>query len=462
MSFLNLISAKPFASVYATPEVFIPELWANEALAILEEEMVAAQLCYRNYETSLASFGDTVNIQLPAELEANRKSRTGNVVVQTPTASNIDVKLDQHVECTFSLYDADISKSFIDLVNLYLRPALVANARHIDRIVLGQYPQFLTNQIGSMGNIASTNVVSRILGANKFMSINKAPMQNRNLLWTPTSESAVLSNELFISAEKVGDDGTALREASLGRKLNFSHWMSQNVPSVAGAVDEVTGAVDNAGGYLAGTTTIDVDGLSGAIANNTFLKIAGAGVHRVVSTAGGATPSSITLNSGLNAAVADNAVITISDPGAVDEAAGYAAGYDGPITFDGLTNKPVVGQMVSFGTSPTSALYSVIKATSTTILLDRPLVSSIADDDLLHVGPNGEYNIAMVPGAVALVVRPLVQPPSGVQSAVLSFNGLSVRVSISWDSSSLSHKVTVDMLCGVKTVRSELGGLVFG
>ena len=51
---------------------------------------------------------------------------------------------------------------------------------------------------------------------------------------------ANLKTDLFISAEKVGDNGTALREASLGRKFGFDIYTDQNiektdnyVPSIA-------------------------------------------------------------------------------------------------------------------------------------------------------------------------------------------------------------------------------------
>ena len=48
------ITAAPFKPVYAVPPtntvlggVFDPQLWANESLAILEENMVAASLVHR-------------------------------------------------------------------------------------------------------------------------------------------------------------------------------------------------------------------------------------------------------------------------------------------------------------------------------------------------------------------------------------------------------------------------------
>jgi hypothetical protein len=42
-------------------DAFIAETWALEGLAILEENMVAANLVHRDFENEIARFGDVVN-----------------------------------------------------------------------------------------------------------------------------------------------------------------------------------------------------------------------------------------------------------------------------------------------------------------------------------------------------------------------------------------------------------------
>ncbi|MEX0827859.1 MAG: hypothetical protein WD005_02800, partial [Haliea sp.] len=46
-------------------DAFVPEVWAQEGLAILEENMVAANLVHRDFENQIASFGDVVNTRRP-------------------------------------------------------------------------------------------------------------------------------------------------------------------------------------------------------------------------------------------------------------------------------------------------------------------------------------------------------------------------------------------------------------
>jgi hypothetical protein len=457
-----------FCLLYANSlDAFVPELWAQESLAILEENMVAGMLVHRDFEPTIAKFGDVVNTRQPAAFTATRKGVDDDVTIQNATATNVPVTLNQLVHTSFLIRDGEESKSFKNLVAEYLRPAIVAQARFVDLVVLGQYPQFLANTVGKLGELTSTTAKQYILDARKKMNVNKAFEQNRHLIWTPNAEAEVLKLDLFLSADKIGDDGTAMREASLGRKLQFNHWMCQNMGSVAStAVDTVVGAVNNGDGYPAGTTTMTVDALTAAITVGTFITVAGDdNPLRVVSTVGGATPTSITVASpGLRNAVVNDAVITIYDPGTVNYTADYDSGYDGAITVDGFTNTPVAGQMVSFGASATAALYTIISATATTITLDRPLEDDLADGAAVNVGPPGEFNLGFHPNAIALVVRPLAAPQAGTGalSQVVSYNGLSMRATITYNGTKQGHLVTLDMLMGIKVLNSSLGTVLLG
>jgi len=63
-------------------DAFIPELWANESVAILVENMVVANLIHRDFSPLVANFGDVVNTRKPAEFTAKRKVDTDDVTVR--------------------------------------------------------------------------------------------------------------------------------------------------------------------------------------------------------------------------------------------------------------------------------------------------------------------------------------------------------------------------------------------
>lgn len=442
-------------------DALIPELWAMESVAILEENMTIGNLIHRDFSDEIAKYGDVVNTRKPTEMTAKRKSVNDDVTIQDAVSTNIPVTLNQLVHTSFLIRDGEQSKAFKDLVAIYLQPAMLAQARFVDKVLLGQLPQFISNGEGHLGNISSTNANSYMLEARKTLNINKAPADNRNLIWTPTAETFALKNDTFINADKVGDGGLALREAYMGRLLGFNNYMCQNAASI-GAVDTDGDplAINNAAGYPRGTTTVTVDSGSTAIPVGAFIKIDGDDTpQRVVSTVGGATPTSITITPGLRNAVVDNAVINVYDECLVNNASGYASGYDGYIAVDNFTIAPQVGQIVSFGLSSTSALYTVVDYTSSTILLDRPLEAALSDNDVINMAPPGEYNFAFHRNCMALVIRPLAAPMAGVgaMSSVVSYNGFAMRAVITYNGTKQGHLVTLDMLMGVAKLENALG-----
>jgi hypothetical protein len=238
MKFSNLLSARPFSLVYAQvgvesfPDAYIPEVWANESIAILEENMVVGNLVHRDFEPIIASYGDVVNTRKPGEFVAKRKTTADSVTVQTPTAVSIPVVLNQHLHTSFLIKDGDQSKSFKDLVMEYLHPAMLSIARAIDEIVSSQVYQFLGNNAGSLDGLSKTTAEQYLVQTRQVMNINKAYVQDRNLILGPVSESQLLQDQAFLQAYSVGDDGTALREASLGRKFGYDIFMAQNTPYV--------------------------------------------------------------------------------------------------------------------------------------------------------------------------------------------------------------------------------------
>ncbi len=464
----QFINARPFKTVYANDvDALIPELWANESLAILEENMVAANLVHRDFQPVFARFGDIVHTRRPGEFEAKRKTTADDVTVQDATSTDVQVPLNQHIHVSFLIRDGEETLAFKDLVETYLSPAMLAQARFIDKVVLGQYAQFLANGYGSLLGLSSSNVKDRILGTRNVMNVNKAYVENRQLIWNPNSETVALSLGEFTQAQDVGDMGFALREASLGRKFGFNNFMCQNMPDVATGNTTSAGAINNASGYAKGTTSaLTVDGITGAIATGTWLKIVGEDAPNQVTahseTLGNTT--SITLRYPLKGAVLDNAVITFYTPGAVNFASGYAAGYAKELIIDTFTVAPKVGQIVSFGLSGSAAIYTVMKATTTSLLLDRPLEAAVVDNDAINIGPAGSYNLAFNRNAITLVVRPLQAPKAGTGalSTVVNMNGLSMRATITYDGNKQGHLVTLDMLAGVKVIDSNLGAVLLG
>jgi hypothetical protein len=449
-----------------TVDAFNVQLWANESLAVLIENMVMGNLVYRDYDPLIAKYGDTVNVRKPGQFNAKRKTNADAVTIQNVTATTIPVKLDQQIHVSYLIKDGEESIAFMSIIDEFLRPAMIANAQFIDHVLSCQVYQFLGNSTGRLGAMDTTNAKRFILDARAEMNANKAWTTDRNLVLTSQAESIMLDVELFTDASKVGDDGTALREASLGRKLGFDTFMAQNQPYVTGQTT-INGAINLAAGYPAGATSIVVSGFSAALTAGTWFTVDGDDTpQQVVSTVGGAAPTTIVMSPGLRRPIVNSAVVRVYPKGAVSATYTYDStthlGYAKELTVSGFTVAPQVGQLVSFG-SDTSIAYGIIEVNGLVgIVLDRPLEATVSSGSTVNLGPSGSYNFALHPTAVALVSRPMAAPRrgTGALSAVVEYNGLSIRVVITYDGNKQGHLVTLDILAGVKKLDDALGAVL--
>jgi len=442
-------------------DAFIPEVWAQESLMILEASMVAANLVHRDFQNEIAQAGDVVNTRKPAEFTATRKIDTDSVTVQDATATNVAVKLDQHLHTSFLIRDGEESKGFITLRDEYLAPALLSIGQSIDQIVLTQAYQFLANTAGKLGTNPG---LATIVGLREVMNTLKVPQQGRNLIITPDTEGALLQVTDFINADKIGDEGSALREGSLGRKFGFDSFMCQNTPSIATGNTVQYPDVNNGAGYPIGTVTMTIHG-GITITDGSWFVVDGDDTPQRITSVTGTPATEITFEPGLRHAVVDTAVLTVYTPGAVNFGAGYDAAYAKTLVVNGFSVAPKSGQLITFGNAPSAAAYGAIGTPTTVgVLLDRPLEATAAHTTEVGVGPAGSYNFAFHKNALALVMRPLAAPAAGTGalSYVANYNGLSVRITITYDGNKQGHLVTADVLCGVKVLDTSLGAVMFG
>lgn len=449
-------------------DAFVPEVWANESLMQLEENMVMANLVHRDFSDEVANFGDTVNTRRPNDFGIDRKTDSDSLNYEDAVASNVAVKLDQWFTKAFVIKDGEGSKSFQDLVDVYLTPAVRSLSRGVDRALYGRIWDFLVNRSGRLGELTKDNAQDYVLNLREELNQALAPMEGRRLLLSPTSETAMLKVPDFIRADQRGDGGAALETARLGRIYGIDTFMSQHVPSPAGLADTVTGAVNSDPQSAGYDSDIDVSITGHTVEDGEFVDIAGNDqpTYAVDHTDDGSDTSSVTLHEALKFDIAGSAAITVYTAGAVNHptAGTYPVGWSKPVAYDGMTNDLKVGQLVAFGTGADRRTYTVIYATSTEVLLDRPLEVAVGDNDLLFPGPIGSYNFAFHRNALALVSRPLAMPRASntAQSAVVSANGLGLRVTMQYDIDVTGTKVNVDLLCGTKTLDSRMGGIMLG
>ena len=180
-------------------------MWANEGLAILEENMVMANLVSRDFENEIRNYGDVVNTRRPGTFTITRKADGDALVPETASATNVPVRLDQWFYKNFVIKDGEASLSFQDLVDVYLLPSMQVIARSVDRAIIGRIHAFLTgvnNRAGRLCGLTPTTSQDDVLEARQHLNERLAPMTGRNLVLSSASETALLKNTLFITAQR--------------------------------------------------------------------------------------------------------------------------------------------------------------------------------------------------------------------------------------------------------------------
>lgn len=461
-------------------DALIPELWANESLMILEENMVMANLVHRDFSPLVASYGDVVNTRQPQDFEFRRKSQSDSVESQDAQSTNVQVPLNQHVYVNFTIYDEEASLSFKELTEMYMEPAAISMARQVDRALLGQTCQFLANKAGKLGGISSSTAKDYVLDARKVMFDNNAPAAPRNLVVSTDAETEMLKTELFIAADSRGDGGNALENARLGRILGFNVYLDQNAKAVPlSGADTIT--LNHTAGASAGDTGNKACTSATEVTDGSYVWFTGDAQPQVISAhTGSGSTTGITLVDAYKYAVSANAVGYAFAPATVDltghtsansSITAYGAGYDKKIRLDGMTanKKVVVGQVLAHGVSTARKVYTIIQVESVNttccyVWLDRPLETAMTDGQSVFPGPHGSMAFGFHRNALALVNRPLALPRQalGVQSAVGMYNNLAMRVAMQYDLDAQGTKVTLDMLMGVKVLDEDLGVVMLG
>ena len=114
----------------------IVKLVAADALPALVGNLLMGNLVNRDFEPTLATAGDTVNVAISPKLVANNIGETGQVTTQNPSLGNAQIVLNTHVEATFQIPDVTKILATPDLLKVYMNPAVIAIAEKIETDLL--------------------------------------------------------------------------------------------------------------------------------------------------------------------------------------------------------------------------------------------------------------------------------------------------------------------------------------
>lgn len=206
--------------------IITPSIVAKEAIAVLRNNAVMANLVHRDFSNEFVNVGDTITVRKPAKFVAKEyPNSSGGIDIQNATEGSVTVKMDKLLDVSFAVTSKEMALSIEDFSKQLLVPAMQAFADKVDKYLIGlntNITQRVTHASGAVG-------ADEIVDARKFLVDAAAPTTERRMVIGSGVEADLLKDAKFTEADKLGDDGTALREASLGRKYGLDIYVDQNV-----------------------------------------------------------------------------------------------------------------------------------------------------------------------------------------------------------------------------------------
>lgn len=210
--------------------ILTPSIIAKEALMVLRNNAVMSNLVYRDYSDEFAAVGDTVTVRKPATFAANEYQQAQGITVQDATESGVPVQMNKLLDVSFAVTSKQMTLDIEDFSKQLLVPAMQAFADKIDKALIALESN-VTNRVTASAAKAD------MIAARKFLTNAAAPLADRHYVYNADTEAELLATDLFVNASAVGDEGTALREASLGRKFGMDCYVDQNIAAASKAGD---------------------------------------------------------------------------------------------------------------------------------------------------------------------------------------------------------------------------------
>ena len=348
------------ANTFLTPSVV-----AREALMVLENNLVMANLVHRDYSDEFVQVGDTVTIRKPAKFTA--KNFAGAIVRQDASEGSVAVKIDR----------------LRDFSSQLIAPAMRAIAQAVDEDLLNE----CANIAASVQATADPSDLADLAALAKTLDAAMAPLDQRRLVLSTAHKYRYALTDNLSKVAYAGS-GETLRNAELGRVYTLDTYMDQNCPDSLSAAPGTAGAYQVTG--TAGATVVALTGVSAA-----------------------------------------TATVKKGDCFILD-------GYRYHFTQD---KTAVSGAVAQVG-------------------IDCELVKDYTNADAYVVSK--PHSLAFHRNAIALVTRPLALPMGDDRAAIISGNGLGVRVVYGYDQDTKKDTVSLDVIYGIQTLDDTLAVKLVG
>jgi N4-gp56 family major capsid protein len=225
-----------------TADKFVPEVWSDEVVATYKKSLVAANLIKKM--SFKGKKGDAVHIPKPGRGSANAKALNTQVVLNTDTATEVIVNIDQHWEFSIMIEDIVAAQALASMRQFYTDDAGYALGRKVDSLILelgrgvnggNGTADYTGAYSGADGTTAYTGTAGALTDAAIRRSIqrlddNDVPMDGRFLIVPPSTRNTLMGIQRFTEQAFVGEAGSSntIRSGEVGNVYGIPVFVTSN------------------------------------------------------------------------------------------------------------------------------------------------------------------------------------------------------------------------------------------
>jgi N4-gp56 family major capsid protein len=225
-----------------TADKFIPEIWSDEVVATYKSNLIAANLIKKM--SFKGKKGDAIHIPKPGRGSANAKAASTQVTLNTDTATEVIVNIDQHWEYSILIEDIVEAQALASMRQFYTDDAGYALARKVDSMLLqlgrgvnggdgtADYDKAYS---GADGTTLYTGTAGALTDAAIRRSIQRlddadVPMDGRFLIVPPSTRNTLMGIQRFTEQAFVGEVGSAntIRNGEVGNVYGIPVFVTSN------------------------------------------------------------------------------------------------------------------------------------------------------------------------------------------------------------------------------------------
>lgn len=412
--------------------VLNPQIIAQTAVRILENELVMGSRVYRGYEEEFDKkvngyeVGDTISIRKPQQFSV----RIGALAsIQDVQEGKLSLVVNQQRGVDFKFTGIELTLKIEQLADRIIRPAMVRLANQIDVDVMNLFTA-IPNWVGqpAVGADAPISSFAMFARAAERLDQMACPQDARSAVLAPDSYWALAASQTALFLPQVGQQ--AYRRGEIGEIGGVATYMSQNVPTYLG-----TAANDDAATVTGAQSTTWAAVMNTEATPGTMSLVTGAWGTTDLIRAG----TVFTIGTGATAVLAVNPVTKAILP------------FQQMFTV--MSDVTAVGGAATLTITPPIIPITVDAAFGTTnIAAGAAATIQVVGGDT----QNYRQNMMFHKNAFALVIVPMVKPPGAVDVARESYKGTSARLIPYYNGSTDESSYRLDVLFGVKVVDNRL------